>query len=800
MQKLFKFSCLSIITLFFVGCGGGGSSSNPSNNTDTTPPVFTSSNSVSVNENQTSAITLVATDTNTITYSVSGTDANSFNLDASSGVVTFKTAPDFESGKVIYTFKATATDSSNNSTEQNVSITILDVAEDLQAQLIDSAIQGVSYTTNSKSGVTDENGYFTYAPTDTNITFKVGSLTLADFNLSNLNSDKKLLPTDIVGVNRNDTTNANVNKFLRVVQSLDNDNNPSNGILIDDNTKNLLTTSKKVFDSNISELKSMIENTGKKFVLEKSARDHFKSTLSSMGVETMQNPFVMLWEVKSHESQPSLDIKIPINPNFKTDYNYTVDWGDGNISSNIDDNATHTYTVEGNYTVSISGKFPAIYMQEATMTYVNSTRLRKILSWGDIKWKSMKNAFAGCTMLEIKAQDIPDLSSVSNMSHMFWYAEILNQDINDWNVSNVTDMNNMFHGAKAFNNALDNWNVSKVTNMSYMFNSSNIFNQNIGEWNTTNVTDMSGMFVEANSFNQDLSNWDTSSVIQMNGMFADADSFSNQDLSSWNVNKVTDYSNFMTDAGTGNILPDLFQTITHNDVTYGKVYSPHTGKIWLDRNLGATKVCTKSRDEKDDNNNSTFADDAAYVTSQEDCFGDYYQWGRDADGHEKSNSTTTAILATDINLTTQQNIVDNNGSFITNNSSPYDWLDVDNNDIDDNGSIRSANWSKTDGSSICPIGFRVPTIDELKAETIDLTGDDKVENRDDAFNSFLKLPVAGYRDSNLTLTDIGSTINISTSSIYNTSSSRYLFIDFNNVDDEYYGKRANGFTVRCIKD
>ncbi|MGV6830373.1 MAG: hypothetical protein ACWA5P_02275 [bacterium] len=70
-------------------------------------------------------------------------------------------------------------------------------------------------------------------------------------------------------------------------------------------------------------------------------------------------------------------------------------------------------------------------------------------------------------------------------------------------------------------------------------------------------------------------------------------------------------------------------TITHNGITYGLVTSPYTAHVWLDRNLGASRVCTAF-------------DDMA-------CFGDYYQWGRNTDGHKKSGSTTTTTLATYIN-------------------------------------------------------------------------------------------------------------------------------------------------------
>lgn len=97
-------------------------------NVDVDAPVFTSNNTVSVNENQTSAITLVATDANTVTYSISGTDAASFTVDGATGVVAFNAAPDFET-KNTYTFTAIATDSSNNNNSQNIMINILDINE-----------------------------------------------------------------------------------------------------------------------------------------------------------------------------------------------------------------------------------------------------------------------------------------------------------------------------------------------------------------------------------------------------------------------------------------------------------------------------------------------------------------------------------------------------------------------------------------------------------------------------------------------------------------------------------------------
>jgi hypothetical protein len=198
------------------------------------------------------------------------------------------------------------------------------------------------------------------------------------------------------------------------------------------------------------------------------------------------------------------------------------------------------------------------------------------------------------------------------------------------------------------------------------------------------------------------------------------------------------------------------------DTWKGKVYntitSPVTNKVWLDRNLGASGVCTSSTDTA--------------------CYGDYYQWGREADGHQVSTSSTSSILATDLNTT-------GNSNFILNSNDPYDWTA-----LDSDGAIRSANWSKTDGSSVCPVGYRVPTIEELTAETI--------SNSADAFTK-LKLPSAGFRNNGSgSLFNQGSWGGIWSSSP-SGSYSKYLYFD-SSTADWYYGARAYGLSVRCLRD
>ena len=94
------------------------------------PPFFTSSPTATVAENQTSVLTVEATDPDgdTISYSVSGgADSASFSIGESSGVLTFNTVPDFET-KSSYTVVVSATDNTLTATE-TITVTVTDVYE-----------------------------------------------------------------------------------------------------------------------------------------------------------------------------------------------------------------------------------------------------------------------------------------------------------------------------------------------------------------------------------------------------------------------------------------------------------------------------------------------------------------------------------------------------------------------------------------------------------------------------------------------------------------------------------------------
>ena len=149
-----------------------------------------------------------------------------------------------------------------------------------------------------------------------------------------------------------------------------------------------------------------------------------------------------------------------------------------------------------------------------------------------------------------------NVENVTDMYYMFKDAPLFNQDIGEWNTANVTTMKGMFYGATSFNQDIGKWDTTQVTDMSAMFKYTNDFDQPIGYWNTENVIDMSSMFYGAVSFNQNISRWNTSKVVTMESMFYNAENFANHDLSDWDVSSVIEHTNFMKNAGEGNIEPN----------------------------------------------------------------------------------------------------------------------------------------------------------------------------------------------------------------------------------------------------
>ncbi len=183
-----------------------------------------------------------------------------------------------------------------------------------------------------------------------------------------------------------------------------------------------------------------------------------------------------------------------------------------------------------------------------------------------------------------------------------------------------------------------------------------------------------------------------------------------------------------------------------------------TGRIWMDRNLGADRVATSSTDAQ--------------------AYGDLYQWGRLTDGHQlRTSGTTTTFSSGD---------VPGHGNFILSAATPYDWRSPANDNL----------WQGTGGiNNPCPSGYRLPTETEWNNERLSWSSIDAAG----AFASPLKLPVAGYRHhSNGSLSSVGAYGYYWSSTVYSTLA-RTLGFASSGAGIANSG-RADGYSVRCVKD
>lgn len=190
-----------------------------------------------------------------------------------------------------------------------------------------------------------------------------------------------------------------------------------------------------------------------------------------------------------------------------------------------------------------------------------------------------------------------------------------------------------------------------------------------------------------------------------------------------------------------------------------EVLNPETGRIWMDRNLGASQVATSSTDEL--------------------AYGDLYQWGRFSDGHQCRDSEITTVLAS--------SPIDTDDLFIINFNDPYDWLEEEDESL----------WQGIDGqNNPCPAGFRLPTIEEWNEEAATWESQDQ----EGAFNSPLKLTMGGARVLGSGPTDVG-VLGYYWSSSPASTDRRSNNIGFSST---FYGnadsRRYHGYCIRCIKE
>lgn len=193
----------------------------------------------------------------------------------------------------------------NNPTNQTV----------LEGVFIDSPVMGLAYSTVTQSGVTDSNGTFRYLAGET-VSFSLGGIEFG----SAIGADE-ITPLNLVDANNIEEATSSqrqrITNMLVLLQSLDADQNPDNGIDLA-NLNNQLSNESLDFDTTTFEFKAgrflgLVAASGGRVVDETSALNHF---------------------LQSTDSLTRLDLPVRVQIDFNAD-------------GVIDSNTIYEYTPEG---------------------------------------------------------------------------------------------------------------------------------------------------------------------------------------------------------------------------------------------------------------------------------------------------------------------------------------------------------------------------------------------------------------------------------------------------------------------
>jgi uncharacterized protein (TIGR02145 family) len=272
----------------------------------------------------------------------------------------------------------------------------------------------------------------------------------------------------------------------------------------------------------------------------------------------------------------------------------------------------------------------------------------------------------------------------------------------------------------------------------------------------------------------------TSSPIRVSGLTeATAYTFS---VVATNSNSVSSTSSASSASKTTISSTDTFAKCDGTRVTDIVEISSTTGKIWMDRNLGANRAA------------QSMTDNYAY--------GCLYQWGRGNDGHANMNYTTATNgikLASGWANNIRSTTATPNNTLIYSEEPTYtDWLVTPNPNL----------WQGVNGiNNPCPSGFRLPTIIEIENENTAYS-----ISSSNANSAYTNGPGGGFKFTKGSFRYYGDTatggtiINVGLYGFYWSSSvningtSKRFRLSESFINTTQDANRNHGHSVRCIKN
>lgn len=194
------------------------------------------------------------------------------------------------------------------------------------------------------------------------------------------------------------------------------------------------------------------------------------------------------------------------------------------------------------------------------------------------------------------------------------------------------------------------------------------------------------------------------------------------------------------------------------------------GNIWLQKNLGAARIAASSTDA--------------------DAFGDVFQWGRWADGHQRRTATISTTAPVPNN---PSGLGIGINTFFT--TSPAWWNLQSLTDTWQGATPAAA--SATNGCDPCRqlgAGWRLPAVADWQA----IVAAETITSPAAAYASHLKLPVSGVRNSSGGYDFVGVR-GYYWSNEPATTGGKYFYFSSAIINPTAGGPRAQGAAIRCMK-
>lgn len=286
---------------------------------------------------------------------------------------------------------------------------------------LDSAVQGLTVIQDGKTTTTNAEGKFSYNPNGGALTFKLGELLLGSTTAKSV-----ITPADL------QTDNQQVTRILQILQSVDSDNNPENGIQIDENVAKRFVNDdfntlikQEDTDKFATDLKAKL-NTNQFVKTEEQAVEHFKKTSQSDTIThspelaTVADKLVGYWQISCDDDGVQELFQLT-----KSSANTLVATGNALKREYENKNCTGKYTESteksiNNYIIKVVGQGNADGKEITTLFLTAVENGKKQTDFSNILWNN-SNSFSikdGLTMTKVsglKFNDIKQEESVTTV-------------------------------------------------------------------------------------------------------------------------------------------------------------------------------------------------------------------------------------------------------------------------------------------------------------------------------------------------------------------------------------------------